>query len=178
MRLTELENAVLGVVWRRGPCSAYLIKREFDTSPSASWSASAGAIYPLVKKLAAAGLLTSEEQRWGSRKKTLLALSRSGRTALERWVAAVPHELGPPTPDPIRTRAFFLDVLSEDQRARFLAESETVTRLAIHDLKSALAAIPDTGSKLELLATSGALFQLRARLRWIRHLAGAAERAL
>ena len=170
MGLTELENAVLGVVWRRGPCSAYVVKREFETSASASWSASAGSIYPLVKKLSGAGLLVVQEQRWGTRKKALLALSRSGRNALESWAADVPQRIGQPSPDPIRTRSFFLDVLSEEQRVHFLDQAEAATQSAIEELRSAIAELPDTESKFESLAAAGAVFQLSARLRWLRYL--------
>lgn len=170
MRLSELENAVLGVVWRRGPCSAYVVKREFETSPSASWSASAGSIYPLVKKLSAVGLLDVQEQRWGTRKKALVVLSSAGRAALEAWVATVPGRVGQPAPDPIRTRAFFLDVLPAAQRTRFLDEAEEATQGALEEIRSAMAALRDTGSRFDLLGTSGALFQLKARLRWIRYL--------
>ena len=174
--MTELENAVLGVVWRRGPCSAYVVKREFEMSPSGSWSASAGSIYPLVKKLVAAGLLRAQEQPWGTRRKTVVGLTRAGKDALTDWVAAVPNPLGQPPPDPIRTRAFFLDVLTDADRLRFLDEAEKVTLSAIKELRSAMAALPDTESKFELLGASGAVFQLKARLRWIRYLGCAAER--
>ena len=174
--MTELENAVLGVVWRRGPCSAYSVKREFETSPSGSWSASAGSIYPLVKKLTAAGLLRAQEQPWGTRRKTVVALTRAGKNALAHWVAAVPNSLGQPPPDPIRTRAFFLDVLTPVDRLRFLDEAEEATSSAIEQLRSGMAALPDTESKFEFLGASGAVFQLKARLRWIRYLRCASER--
>ncbi|CAA9261004.1 MAG: hypothetical protein AVDCRST_MAG42-2956 [uncultured Chthoniobacterales bacterium] len=177
-RLTELENAVLGLVWRREPCSAYIVKREFATSASVSWSASAGSIYPLVKKLSAAGLLSLRQQPWGSGEKTLLSLTDAGRDALRSWVATVPDKIGQPAPDPIRTRAFFLDVLLEEDRLRFLNEAEKVTQSAIQELRSAMAVLPDAESKFELLATSGAVFQLRARLRWIRYLRSSAAKRL
>jgi DNA-binding PadR family transcriptional regulator len=170
MRLTELENAVLGVIWRRGPCSAYVLKREFDTSPSSSWSASAGSIYPLVKKLSAAGLIDVQQKSWGTRTRATVTLSETGKDALHDWVATVPHRIGQPSPDPIRTRAFFLDVLPQEQRSHFLDEAEEVTRKAIDELRAAMTALHHPESRVDFLATSGAFFQLKARLRWIRYL--------
>jgi DNA-binding PadR family transcriptional regulator len=173
VHLTELENAVLGVVWLRGPCSAYLIKREFDTAPSVSWSASAGSIYPLVRKLAASGLLVMTKAPWGKGTKTLVELSGTGRQALVDWTASVPEWAGLVAPDPIRTRVFFLNVLSTiDDHLRFVEDSEQVTRTAIANLESELRELPAQASVFERLANEGALFQLKARLRWLRRLRG------
>ena len=47
---TELEAAVLGVVWQDGPCTPYAIRQHFLESPAPRWSGSAGAIYPLVRR--------------------------------------------------------------------------------------------------------------------------------
>ena len=49
--LSELEAFVLGLIWQFGPISPYAIRRHMHQSPSTQWSASAGAIYPLVAKL-------------------------------------------------------------------------------------------------------------------------------
>ena len=49
--LTELEGAVLSVLARRQPLSAYGIRKEFEAAVTRSWSASAGSVYPLVKRL-------------------------------------------------------------------------------------------------------------------------------
>src|SRR5215470_17811250 len=49
--LTELEGCVLGMIALRGPCTPYAVRREFQESPSQYWSASAGAVYPLVVRM-------------------------------------------------------------------------------------------------------------------------------
>src|SRR3712207_7587532 len=51
---TTLFRSVLGVVSRRGPCSAYAVQANFELV-SAGWSASPGSVYPLMRKLAALG---------------------------------------------------------------------------------------------------------------------------
>jgi DNA-binding PadR family transcriptional regulator len=176
VRLSELENAVLGVVWRRGPCSAYLVKREFETALSASWSGSAGSIYPLVKKLGAAGLLLIRKEEWGRGTKTLLELSAAGQRALTEWAASVPLWAAQAGADPIRTRAFFLDVLSSDaDRLRFVVSAEQATRSAIADLERAIGGMAADAPVLESVATEGAIFQLKGRLTWLRRLRQALE---
>jgi hypothetical protein len=47
-RLSELEAAVLGLVWSDGPCTAYAVRRTVQNSLSTQWSGSAGAVYPVV----------------------------------------------------------------------------------------------------------------------------------
>ena len=65
--LSELEYVVLGVVRQEAPCTPYVIRQVFAHSPSSYWSGSAGAIYPLVRRLERRGLLESTERRRGSR---------------------------------------------------------------------------------------------------------------
>jgi DNA-binding PadR family transcriptional regulator len=152
-----------------------VVKREFENSPSVSWSASAGSIYPLVKKLSGAGLLEIQKQRWGARQKALVSISDTGRDALQSWAESVPEGIAQPSPDPIRTRSFYLDVLEEERRFRFLDQAEAATQRAIEELRCAIASLPDTEPEYESLAAAGAVFQLKARLRWIRYLRRAAE---
>jgi DNA-binding PadR family transcriptional regulator len=55
--LTELEGSVLGMIGVKGPCTPYALRREFLDSPSQYWSASSGAVYPLVLRLEERGLI-------------------------------------------------------------------------------------------------------------------------
>src|SRR6185436_18926108 len=64
---TDLEQTVLGIVWRDGPCTPYHVRSVLLRSPSSHWSGSAGAIYPLVKRLEARGLARSRAVRTGRR---------------------------------------------------------------------------------------------------------------
>ncbi len=168
MKLTELEGTVLGIVWRRGPCSPYAVKREFELSPSASWSASAGAIYPLIGKLERLGLLEARKEAWGAREKKLVNLSPAGEAELTVWLSSLPEWTGRVTPDPIRTRAYFLDLLRDQkEQLKFLAAAEENSRLAARQLEKQIEALD---SRYERLATLGSLLQVKARLRWIRML--------
>jgi DNA-binding PadR family transcriptional regulator len=46
-----LEGCVLGILWERGPCTAYAARKVLRESPSPYWSGSAGAVYPLLARL-------------------------------------------------------------------------------------------------------------------------------
>ncbi len=62
--MTELESTVLGVVWLRGPCTAYVIRQEFLASSSSYWTASTGAIYPVLRRLEGAGMIRAGGRGW------------------------------------------------------------------------------------------------------------------
>ena len=179
MKLTELEHAVLGVVSRRGPCSAYAVQANFELV-SAGWSASPGSVYPLVGKLCRLGLLSRREESWGARGKSLYAITSDGRRELERWLAEVPDWLGRPPADAIRTRAFFLDALPDDAgRLAYVERAAAVTRAALDRLERGLATADADTSPLERLGQRGGIHQLRSRLDWLEelrsHFAGSGE---
>jgi DNA-binding PadR family transcriptional regulator len=114
---SELECFVLGVIWQLGPCSPYDIRQHLAASPSTQWSASAGAIYPLVRKLEKRRLLRSKDQATGKRKRRVYVITPAGKKVLQSWI-------GPPIAahaitvahDPLRTRARFLGVMTPMQR--------------------------------------------------------------
>ena len=131
--LTELEGAVLGVIRRAPRMTPYALRRVFQTSQSAEWSGSAGAVYPAVARLMRAGLLleSRSDDRRGSK---TYALSAKGLRALEQWSMDVERALGPGL-DPFRVRAA---VWREFAPAKRRALTETLlSRLAMLD--SALA---------------------------------------
>jgi DNA-binding PadR family transcriptional regulator len=165
-RLSELESAVLGVFWRRGPCSAYAVQQNFQPI-SAGWSASPGSVYPLVRKLHRLGLIEeAERERRGARLVQRYTLTPEGRTLLRSWLLSFPGWAGLPPADAIRTRSFFLDALSPAARAEFFRQAEARTREALAEFRADTDAFePDS---LQSLARMGGAFHLEARLRWLR----------
>lgn len=121
-RRSELECFALGLIWRHGPCSTYDVRRLMQDSPSTQWSASAGAIYPLIRRLERGGLITGRDEAHGRRSRRVYRTTRAGEAALRAWV-------GPPLApeavsvayDPLRSRARFLGVLAARDRARWVA---------------------------------------------------------
>ena len=122
-RRSELECFVLGLVWQLGPVSPYDIRRHMQGSPSTQWSASAGAIYPLMRRLQRAGLLLSEAKRDGKRRRREYRITSKGLGVLRAWIGPpIGSEAVTVAHDPLRSRARFLEALPDaDRRAWFVA---------------------------------------------------------
>ena len=132
---SELECFVIGLVWQLGPCSPYDVRRHMRASPSTQWSASAGAIYPLMRRLERERLLRSQSSAKGKRARRIYTVTPSGMRILRAWI-------GPPigadaltvSHDPLRSRARFLAALTPAQRRRWLTEA----RAALDRLEHAI----------------------------------------
>jgi DNA-binding PadR family transcriptional regulator len=166
--VTELEYCVLGIVWQSGPITAYEVAKPFAASPSSYWSGSAGAIYPLVRRLEEKGLIRGKAAQWNSRKKRVLTITEQGLAALREWLAPpFPDSAGAASFDPIRTRLVFLNALPPKSRARFFDDAERVVREQLAALQSLHAREREGGSQLDALSTRGAMHELEARLAWL-----------
>jgi DNA-binding PadR family transcriptional regulator len=117
--LTDLEGAVLGYIASAGAVTSYAVAREFAASPSEFWSGSAGAVYPLMQRLAAAGLLTGESSAQGRRRATWYTVTPTGHAEFKRWLLDIDRAAGMGF-DPLRTRLGFMDLVSDAERRRFL----------------------------------------------------------
>jgi DNA-binding PadR family transcriptional regulator len=169
-RTTELEGCVLGVVWEKGPCTPYTIRKVFQDSPSPHWTGSAGAIYPLVARLATRRLIRADARRSsGRRGATTYRITPSGLEALKRW-------LGPPLPewaigvpvDALRTRLRFLGAVPAPVRRAFLAEAETRLRDHLRVVEKECRRSRAGGDPFAYLVSRGALSMLQARSEWLR----------
>ncbi|MGD8396512.1 MAG: PadR family transcriptional regulator [Candidatus Eiseniibacteriota bacterium] len=164
-QLTELEGAVLGEVARDGPCTAYRVRMAFAGSPSAVWSGSAGAIYPLLRRLEERGLVVSRAVRQGRRAGRTYALSRTGRAALQRWLADAGAAVDPGF-DPLRTRGLYLSRLPADRRQRFLAGVRQGLETQRQQLRAELRA-ETHATRDDALAARSVILQIQAKLRWL-----------
>jgi DNA-binding PadR family transcriptional regulator len=166
-QLTEVEGCALGVVWQRGPCTAYEVRMEFAISSTPRWSASAGSIYPVLKRLLARKLVVAEAEDWGPRSKTRFAITRAGLAQLHRWVGPpfAPARAGPSF-DPLRTRSCFLGAMARPARAKFVNEARRATRAELEILR-ARAAMPYTEGDFDAMSLRGSVLELEARLRWL-----------
>jgi len=166
--VTELEQCVLGVIWQGGPLTAYEIAKPFASSLSSYWSGSAGAIYPLVRRLEEKGLIVGESAEWNSRRKRTFTLSPAGLQSLREWLSPpFGPSVGAATFDPIRTRIVFLGALPPRARKRFVDDAIRVVRERLVELEALYETERATGRKLDALGTRGAIYELRARLEWL-----------
>ena len=166
--VTELENCVLCVIWQGGPLTAYEIAKPFVTSQSTYWSGSAGAIYPLVKRLEEKGLVVGATADWNTRQKRTFTLSPAGLEALRAWLAP-PFEpsVGAVSFDPVRTRMSFLGALQPRARKRFLDDAKRVVGERLADLEKLYEEEREAEKTFDALATRGGIYELRARLAWL-----------
>lgn len=163
---SELEGFVLGLVWRTGPCSPYDVRRRMQESPSTQWSASAGAIYPLLRRLERSGLVKSQAKRTGKRQRREYKITPRGAAALRAWV-------GPPLSeqavtvahDPLRSRARFLDLLPKDERLAWIEAA----RRALDEVERRVRAWDEQFADdpaAPVLTASGEL-DVRSRREWV-----------
>jgi DNA-binding PadR family transcriptional regulator len=85
MALGPTAYVILGML-RHGPRSGYEIKAMVDRSVRFFWAASYGQIYPELRRLEKAGLVESEAQPTGRRKRTVYRLTDAGREELRSWL--------------------------------------------------------------------------------------------
>lgn len=165
---TELESTVLGVVWLRGPCTAYVVRQEFLASASAHWSGSAGAIYPLLARLEQHGLIKSKESEWGRGSKKEFSITRRGLTSLRSWIGPpLPDWTAAPTFDPVRTRLSFIGALPPEKRREFVAEARRNLERELLRIREAVATFNVQEDPYEYLSTLGTLHELEGRQRWL-----------
>ncbi len=171
-RLSELEGAVLGAISVLEPCTAYAVRQTFLRSPSTRWSGSAGAIYPLVRRLERRGLLSSKPHATGRRQGRHYELTNEGRGALTAWIGPpFSEEVSSIPPDPLRTRLSFLAVLSSDRRDAFLSRAEEEIRAQANSADRECRRNLRAGRAPDYLISRGALLVAKARLKWIREVA-------
>ena len=171
-KLTELEGCVLALIRARGPCTPYCIRKEFQSSSTPYWSGSAGAIYPLVRRLVRRRLIESNRAPGDRRGGRLYELTAAGRQALKRWLSPPLSELtiGSP-PDPIRTRIGFFRLLSPKRRRAFLDDARNKLRHNLQRLSDELAG--KVADPLDRLAQRGNYLVMEARLAWVTEMADA-----
>ncbi len=124
--LTDLEGAALAEVAGRGTATSYVISQAFARSPSEYWSGSAGAVYPLIKRLAARGLLEPSAAAAGKRQRVDYQITAEGRAALEVWLLDADRAAGMGF-DPLRTRLGHLHLVTAEKRQAFLTEVRAIS---------------------------------------------------
>jgi len=167
--LSELEGVCLGLVRKHEPCTAYRVRQELKAAPSSHWHASAGSVYPLLSRLEDEGMVVTTSDKADGRGRKLLRITPQGRASLKKWLlaGAGPEPISSVT-DPIRSRTFFLDVLSAAQQASYLDKLVVEMERYLGKTKDHLSTLSQTDDAYAYLGALGALKIAEARLEWLR----------
>jgi len=167
--LSELEGVCLGLVRKHEPCTAYLVRQELKAAPSSHWQASAGSVYPLLTRLEDEGLVVTTSDKADGRGRKLLRITRQGRASLKKWLlAGASSEPISSLTDPIRSRTFFLDVLSAAQQATYLDELIAEMERYLEKTNDHLSKMSETEDSCGYFGALGAVRITEARLGWLR----------
>lgn len=135
--LTDLEGRVLAQLVQTSGMTTYDIMKALSGSPLTGLPASAGAIYPAVRRLRERGLISARAGHTGRRQHEVLKITKKGQTTVRSWVAQVnasdllPH-------DPLQAKLLLFHLLTPAEQERWLAE-----------FKKGLAAIASTVKSIE-----------------------------
>jgi DNA-binding PadR family transcriptional regulator len=129
MELSPTAYVILGMVSVR-PRSGYEIKAAVDESTRRFWAASYGQIYPELKRLSEAGLVTGVDSPRGERRRTVYTITDAGMERLKDWLRL------PPETSEMRDegllKLFFSGVLEPGEAAETLRRMRE-SRVAIAD---------------------------------------------
>lgn len=167
--LTDLEYTVLGIVGKKQPCTAYQIMQEFASSTATYYRSRAGSIYPLVRRLVRRGYLKSRAAARGRQARRLYELTAAGRAGLRTWLGAgsTRADAGLP-PDLLRTRVYFLALVTPARRRAFLKAALEGVGAELAANQAALAEYRRRGDPFSALAMEGAILAMKARREWLR----------
>lgn len=171
--LSELEGVCLGIIYRRQACTAYRVRRDLKEAPSSHWRASAGSVYPLLARLEDEGLVTMTTDTDDGRGRKLLKVMAKGRKALGDWInAGADPEIISSVTDPIRSRTFFLDVLSSSEQLDYLRKAIALTERYLIETQARLEQGSKDDDRYDHLGALGAVKVTEARLDWLKQVYG------
>lgn len=160
--VNEHEGAVLGLIARMQPLTRYQLFKTFQQSPTTSYNASPGGIYPLVGRMVDRGFVGTEPGK-GKRTSEMLVLTPLGYKALTRWV----EYTGPQHSfihDPLLLRVRSLGDLSRDDRIRWIADTKGLLLAKKEELRAHHQV--DAGS-YEDIVQGTAIAIIEAKLEWL-----------
>ena len=146
MELSATAKVILGMLASR-PRSGYEIKQLVDSSARFFWAASYGQIYPELKKLEKAGLITGGDSSTGARQRTTFELTAEGRRAARKWIEEPPEVLE--MRDEGLLKLFFAGAIDPKRAAEVARERAAISRTKAAELRAIAEQIERTESPRE-----------------------------
>lgn len=162
LAVSEYEGAVLSLIARMQPVTRYGLLKAFERSPTTSYVASKGTLYPLITRMIARDFVTGETGTSGQKAEEL-GLTDAGQRALTQWITQTgpEHSFGH---DPLSDRIMSLGDLSHEERVRWIAEAKALLLEKKQQLR-------EYGSTLEGpyadIVHGSALAMIDAKLEWL-----------
>ena len=166
---TELEYLILAMI-SQGNTSGYAMKKQMMRMPGGRWSAESGSVYRVVRRLQVRGLV-AEARRVGvpNRERTEYDLTQQGEAVLRDWLTVPPDRVDMAFMiDPIRTRSYFLSVLTPAERTRSVRTWIEENKSFIADLQREVAANAVNKTLVELIPHNNLLHLALARHEWLK----------
>ena len=133
MELNATAKVILGMLAAR-PRSGYEIKQLVDSSARFFWAASYGQIYPELKRLEDAGLVSGNDASQGARQRRVYTLTAKGKRAAREWIAQPPEVLE--TRDEGLLELFFAGSIEPDRAAEIARERAAISRAKAAELRA------------------------------------------
>lgn len=162
--LSELEGAILGLVVKEQPVTAYRVAKAFSLSPVTNLSNSKGSIYPSLRRLHLRNLVSTESAKVGSRDAVCYSITSNGESAFREWLRSS-SDIVPLLEDPIRSRLQHFRHLKPSERLAFLRDCEALLIEKKVELKRYLEI---SEGDFQSLTHDAAISQVDARLGWVR----------
>lgn len=135
--LNQTSRLLLGMI-AEGHATGYAIKAEIERSTRLYWGASIGGIYPELRRLVNAGLVSVRDDPRGGTRRHRYTLTDAGREALHSWLAD-PSEPAVEMRHEALLRLRFAGVLEPEARLRLLRDMKAVHQRQLDQLQARLA---------------------------------------
>jgi PadR family transcriptional regulator AphA len=134
--LNQTARVLLGMI-AEGHSTGYAIKAEIERSTRLYWGASVGGIYPELRRLREAGLVSFREDPRGGATRHAYKLTRAGRTALGRWLMDPTEPILEARNEGL-LRLRFAGVLKPEQQTDVIRRMRAVHQRRVEELEALL----------------------------------------
>jgi PadR family transcriptional regulator, regulatory protein AphA len=128
---------VLGML-AQGPANGYALRQRIEASVGNFWQESFGQLYPTLKELERAALVTSSAAKGARKGARSYAITAAGKLALRQWLARAPQPV--PERNELLLKVFFAALSPAEVRAHVLGAREQAqrTRLQLRQMRASL----------------------------------------
>ena len=158
----SLKHAILGLL-DRGPKTGYEIKIHFRDAIRNFWSVSDGQLYPTLRKLADAGLVTRrDESGEGGLVRHVYEITDHGRVEFMEWLRTTEKSI-PELKEPFLLKLIFFDRLSREEALHQIDVQIRLTDAEIEEYKEVRSEYQSGVSSFPRTVTDLALIIMEAR---------------